>query len=96
LKALGAEAQYVLSLLESAQAHEFLDSMIFWDEKRPITADLLRRLSLKAVAAPTGSSHEYSGWVNDSRLARENGQLQLSTGGKSPSYEFADVGARVD
>lgn len=87
-----AEARYILSLLESAQAHEFLDSMIFWDEKRPITADILRRLSLKAVAAATNSGHQYSSWVNNGRLMHKNGQLQLSIGEKLAGYEFADVG----
>lgn len=44
------EARRVLYLLESAEAREFFESMIFWDDKRPITADLLNRLDLVKLA----------------------------------------------
>lgn len=43
------EARAVLSLLDSEPARRFLHSMIFWDQKRPITIDLLRRLDIDAV-----------------------------------------------
>ncbi|NMG58905.1 hypothetical protein E1H12_10350 [Geitlerinema sp. P-1104] len=45
-----AEAEFILELLTSKPAQSCLDSMIFWDDKRPITIDILRRLSLQAVA----------------------------------------------
>lgn len=85
------ESQYILSLLESVPAREFLESMIFWDEKRPITADILRRLSLQAVAALTGSSHEYLHWVSNNRLMHNNGQLQLGIADESVSYESSSI-----
>lgn len=44
------EAANLASLLNSPAAQEFLDSLIFWDSKRPITIDVLRRLSLTALA----------------------------------------------
>ena len=56
------EARFVLSLLTSAPSLQFLNSIIFWDEKRPITIDILRRLSLKAVAETLGWQDAYSNW----------------------------------
>jgi len=44
------EAVCVLGMLASEPAQSFLRSMIFWDEKRPITADLLRRLDISKLA----------------------------------------------
>lgn len=38
--------------LHSPAAREFLASQIFWDAKRPITIEVLRRLDWEAVAAP--------------------------------------------
>ncbi|MBR8826821.1 MAG: methyltransferase domain-containing protein [Gomphosphaeria aponina SAG 52.96 = DSM 107014] len=53
------EANFILSLITSKASLEFLDSMIFWDEKRPITIDILKRLSLKAVAKELGLLERY-------------------------------------
>jgi hypothetical protein len=50
-----AEARYVASLLNSAAAREFLSAYIFWDAKRPITIETLRRLDLWALAREHGS-----------------------------------------
>lgn len=44
------EAQSVLDLLTSEPARIFLESMIFWEDKRPITAELLKRLDLEKLA----------------------------------------------
>ena len=56
------EAIFVYQILTSSPAIEFLESMIFWDEKRPITAQLLRRLSIKEVARELGKLSEYCKW----------------------------------
>ena len=44
-----AEAELAHELLCSDAAREFLESFIFWDAKRPITAGLLQRLSLEKL-----------------------------------------------
>ena len=44
------EARFVADLLNSEPAQQFYRSFIFWDDKRPITASLLRRLSLLNLA----------------------------------------------
>lgn len=49
------EADYLAGLLNSEAAQEFLKSFIFWDAKRPITADILGRLSLAALAEELGA-----------------------------------------
>jgi hypothetical protein len=58
------EAKFVFSLLTSTPSLKFLDSIIFWDEKRPITIDVLRRLSLIAVAEDLGLKDIYLYWAN--------------------------------
>ena len=45
-----AEAVLLVALLHSRPAQEFLHSLIFWDAKRPITASILGRLDLLALA----------------------------------------------
>lgn len=52
------EADLLIVLLDSEAAHEFYRAFIFWDSKRPITADLLDRLDLRALAAELGLAEE--------------------------------------
>lgn len=44
------DAQLLAELLNSDPAKEFFSSFIFWDAKRPITAKVLRKLNLVALA----------------------------------------------
>jgi hypothetical protein len=55
-----AEAEAVLDLLNSEPARAFLEAMVFWDDKRPITVDLLKRLDLTKLAARLGRNIESS------------------------------------
>ncbi|MCC6321174.1 MAG: SAM-dependent DNA methyltransferase [Phycisphaerales bacterium] len=50
------EAELVADLLNSDAAREFYSAFAFWDAKRPITVELLRRLDLRRVAAALGKS----------------------------------------
>lgn len=70
------EAKFIFELITSTPAIEFLDSMIFWDEKRPITIDILKRLSLKAVAKELGVLEDYLQWAEAAQGASD-GQLEL-------------------
>lgn len=54
-----AEACFLHDLLCSAAADEFYRSMIHWEDKRPITVDILKRLSIAALAASAGRQEEY-------------------------------------
>jgi hypothetical protein len=50
------EANYICELLSSDVARAFYNAFVFWDSKRPITADLLRRLDLQLLAKELNSS----------------------------------------
>lgn len=50
------EARDLLELLNSQAARGFFDSVIFWDSKRPITADVLGILNLDALSMELGVS----------------------------------------
>ena len=47
------ECQTLHQLVQSKEAHEFLSSLVFWDAKRPITAQILNALDLKVLARVT-------------------------------------------
>ncbi len=54
------EACFIEDLLRSEPAQGFLHSMIHWDEKRPITVEILRRLSIHKLAALLGRERDYT------------------------------------
>jgi hypothetical protein len=80
------EAEFIFSLVTSKPSLEFLDSMIFWDEKRPITIEILRRLSLKAVARELNVLEKY---LQLSEIVRVNsgGQLELRLAEQPSCYQ---------
>lgn len=53
------EARFLQALLNSEPARRFYESMVHWPDKRPITIDLLRRLSIARLAAALGRDGEY-------------------------------------
>jgi hypothetical protein len=60
--------------------------MIFWNEKRPITIDILRRISLKAVANELGLLEKYLELAGVVR-ADSAGQLELGLAESSCRYQ---------
>lgn len=54
-----SEADFISELLNSEEALSYLESMIFWNDKRPITIDVLKRLSLAKLASLLGRDEEY-------------------------------------
>jgi hypothetical protein len=54
------EADFLLKALTSSDASEFYRSMINWDEKRPVTAEVLKRLSIEKLAMRLGLSEDYA------------------------------------
>ena len=48
-----AKARVLHAILQTAEARDALNALIFWDEKRPITKDKLGRLDLHALARAT-------------------------------------------
>ncbi|MGB3534072.1 MAG: SAM-dependent methyltransferase [Microcoleaceae cyanobacterium] len=65
------ESQFIFSLITSEPSLELLNSMIFWDEKRPITISILKRLSLKAVAKELGVLERYLQWAEAVQVVKK-------------------------
>jgi len=53
------EATFIYNLLKSKSVLEFLDSMIFWDAKRPITTKILNKINFYEVAKELKLLKEY-------------------------------------
>jgi hypothetical protein len=49
------EAHFVASLFNSVPARDFLSAYIFWDAKRPITIEVLRRLNVRTLSIELGA-----------------------------------------
>lgn len=64
-----AEARFLWDILTSVPAKEALSSMIFWQDKRPVTADLLKRLNLAALAETLGRGDAYRFFTRRTRDA---------------------------
>lgn len=67
-------AQNVLEMLQSQPAQQFLESMVFWDEKRPITVELLKRIDIKKLALRLGRSDQF---VLDREIKPHGGDVDL-------------------
>lgn len=53
------EAEFLTGVLNSGPCRDFLESMVFWSDKRPVTAELLGRLDIGRVARRLGRHEEY-------------------------------------
>ena len=76
------QADAVAGLLNSSVAREFYSAFVFWDAKRPITAEILGQLNLVALARELGREDAVSeclkfqsGTATDTG---ESGEIQLS------------------
>jgi hypothetical protein len=75
-----AEANFIALLLNSQPAIDFLDSMIFWSDKRPITIDILKKLNLHALSKELDKEDVYLGFARqrrDRECEEIKGQLSL-------------------
>jgi hypothetical protein len=54
------EAEFLARLLNSPTAQEFFRAFVFWDTKRPITAELLRRPDLRKLSAAIGEEETFA------------------------------------
>ncbi|MEN8130682.1 MAG: N-6 DNA methylase [Pseudomonadota bacterium] len=80
------EAKFIYRLVTSIPVIEFLESMMFWDEKRPITVQVLRRLSIKEVAKELGELNRYQSWA-EVQLPSLTGQLELGISERRLKYK---------
>ncbi|PDW04081.1 SAM-dependent methyltransferase [Candidatus Viridilinea mediisalina] len=75
-----AEAEFIACLLRSELATTFYNSLIFWEDKRPITIDVLKKLNLRSLARAYGQEDVYISFVlkRSERTAAKNvDQLRL-------------------
>lgn len=68
-----AEARFLHEILNSDLAKGALSAMVFWNDKRPITVDLLKRLNLAALAEALGRGDEYRRFT-----VRQQAQQQMN------------------
>ncbi len=54
------QAYFLASLLNSPPAQSFFRAFVFWDGKRPITAELLQRLDLRRLARELGVAERFA------------------------------------
>lgn len=52
-------AELICQTLNSSPARDFLSSLVFWDDKRPVTSQLLARLDVPAVARSLGLPSDF-------------------------------------
>ena len=52
------EAECITEILQSDPARRCLDALVFWENKRPITVDILRCLDITRLAAAVGRENE--------------------------------------
>ncbi len=81
------EADFLGELLDTEPARAFFQSMINWDEKRPITVEILKRLNLRKVAELLGKESTYLRFAKRTEgpptcgpLAGEEPQIPLGLG----------------
>lgn len=75
------EAEYLANLLNSEVACQFFEAFVFWDDKRPITLEILSKLDLLALARELGSEHVITQFLYSKRTDdRKYEQLALLGG----------------
>ncbi|MEI7866796.1 MAG: hypothetical protein WCI11_02805 [Candidatus Methylumidiphilus sp.] len=71
------ESCLIADLLNSDTSQRFLRSLVFLDSKRPITTDVLRRISLVSLAHRLGRLEDLTPYVEQSESYKNAGQIQL-------------------
>jgi hypothetical protein len=72
-----AHAESLAEMLNSTAAKEFLSALIFWDAKRPITIDILRQLSLDALARELGINPLMPDFLGSDAFSGPTGSQQM-------------------
>jgi hypothetical protein len=62
------EANFIEDLLLSEAAQSFFNSMVHWDEKRPVTVEILKRLSLQKLAVNLRKEQDYNRFTRYEKL----------------------------
>ena len=83
------ECNVLYDLVQSEPAREFWSALVFWDAKRPVTAQLLNLLDLDALARVTGLGSEVA------RILAER-QLERYTKGARQRLFFGEANEELD
>jgi hypothetical protein len=73
------EAEYLARLLNSKAAKQFFESFIFWDAKRPVTINILKRLDLLALARELDTEDIAKKFLSQKSPTASSRQLALFT-----------------
>lgn len=79
------EAQFFVSLLNSATAIRYLHSLVFFDSKRSVTIDALRRIDLKRLAERLGFQERAAHFLKNAPY--EHGAQQLMVFDRHTTYQ---------
>lgn len=71
------KAKHVCQLLNSKIAQEFLESFIFWDAKRPISAEILQKLNISKLDELENSIAKL-GWDEAITRFKQSGEIEFS------------------
>lgn len=70
------EAVFIAQLLNSELAKRFYESIIFWEDKRPITAEVLKKLNVSALASVYDQEELYRSFVLKRSAGCLSGEVQ--------------------
>jgi hypothetical protein len=70
------QAVFLATILNSQVATSFYGAFVFWDGKRPITAELLRRLDLGRLAEELGVAKEFADCFAESENRRRDARAK--------------------
>ena len=76
------QADYLTILLNSRESQAFYSTFIFWDSKRPITAELLGRLGLRRLARESGSEERFAAYFGGQQIINKDGRGRRRKGSK--------------
>jgi hypothetical protein len=80
-----AEARFACDLLNSDLCQRFLHSLVFFDAKRPITIDILKRIDLKRLAEKMNKEKEAQEYLRYARVFEDGQPLLVSE--KKETYQ---------
>jgi hypothetical protein len=73
-----AEAEMLYTLLTSPEAVNYLNSIIFWDSKRPITTEILNSINLWKIADKHHFGMQYNTLSNYNKTVEKENVMQMT------------------
>jgi 16S rRNA A1518/A1519 N6-dimethyltransferase RsmA/KsgA/DIM1 with predicted DNA glycosylase/AP lyase activity len=72
-----SETHMIFSLLTDEKTRLFLESIIFWDSKRPITTEILNSIDLKKIASENHLHNHYSVLAGYNQIIPKENLMQI-------------------